>query len=260
MNDRLIEKRLRQLRKNGNLTSEDIISLFKEYEIDKLNNIPKQDSVARAMLIVENVKLVYFVLNSKLGFNCVNETMEEFGAGQVGLIKAVDTFDVNKNIKFSTYAARIIINEIFIYYRVENAQRNLSEKNKISFEEPIQLNNKNENLTVKDILGEDDENLVDFDEKELVKEVINNMRFLNENEQKAVIYTFGLFGNDILTQREMSKIINRSRAFVSRCLDMGIKKLRALTLKPEQLSREEQILRYTLLKKIRESDENLGLK
>lgn len=248
MEDWKIEKRLKQLSKNGFLTKENTEMLFKEYENDKINKIANDESEARTLLILGNMKLVYFVLNDKLGYKCANESMDEFAIGKVGLIRAVDTFNVNTGFKFSSYAIPVIKREILMHFRKINSASNSIERNKISFEDSINDDDGDEPLTIEDTLGEDDMFIKNYENQDMAKSIINNLPYLNDREQYAIVHTFGLFGNSVLTQFEIAKVIGTSRANISRCISNALKKLKVLSLREDELTREEQILRYKILK------------
>lgn len=161
-------------------------------------------------LVKHNLRLVAHV--TKKYYISVNDQDDLISIGTIGLIKAVKSFDYNKKIKFATYAARCIENEILMYFR--------------------QLKKSANEIYIGDCSGKDEEgNLMIFsnllisddDVEEKVElnfktskliEVMN--KFLNEREKKVVIYRYGLFNNLPLTQKEVATKLQISRSYVSR--------------------------------------------
>lgn len=256
MKDIKLKKRLDELcGKNGYISNENNIILFNEYERDKANNVSKQDSEARALLILGNLKLVYFILNSKMGISYVSSSLEEFSVGELGLIKAVETYQLNSNIKFSTYAIKVILNEVMMYYRNMNLKKCVPENSKVSLEDCI--NEFGDTFSLKIV----DENYIEdfvkqIEDNEMIDKIIKNMKYLKYYEQTAIIYTFGLFGKDVLTQHEIAKIIKLSRPSVSRLLSQGLRKLKILIQNINELSAEERAERYIILREYKEKVDN----
>lgn len=256
MNSLKIKKRLNELcEKSGYISNENNIMLFKEYEKDKANNIHPEDCEARTLLILGNLKLVYFILSSKIGIVHPTSSLEEFSVGELGLIKAVETYNINSNIKFSTYAIKVILNEVMMYYRNMNLKKFVPENSKISLEDCI--NEFGDTFSLRIV----DENYMDdfvkqIEDNEIIDKIILNMKYLKDCERIAIIYTFGLFNNDILTQQEISKIIKVSRSSVSRFLSQGLIKLKILIQNINELSVEERSERYIILKEYKEKVDN----
>ena len=258
MKEYLINKKLKELCPNGYLTTDKNMMLFKQYEQDKLNNVPLEDSEARTLLILGNTRLIYFVLKSKLERTSYLSDLEEFSVGQIGLIKAVDTFKAEFGVKFVTYACKVIKNEILMHYRKLRAQTRFAERGVAFLDEEIN-NDSNEGVPMRlmDVIG-DENNFMEelLDEKE-AERIIRNLRYLSRNEAFTIIHFYGLFGNAIMSQGEIGKILNVTRCNVSKYYTKGVHKLRVLTLNTEFLSEEERILRYSLLKAGFQNDLNV---
>ena len=153
-----LKKMLAPLSKNGALTNDNVNILFQKYHNDLNNNIPKEESDARTMLIMGNIKLIYFVLKEKIGITKVDETYDEFSIAKIGLMKAVDTYKLDTDAKFSTYAIRVIMSYIYMHYRTINNLSNTAERTKISLDDII-LDGENgeRSLTWEDALMSDED-------------------------------------------------------------------------------------------------------
>jgi len=253
MKDIIIKNRLNELCEKDCLKPESVVDLFNEYERDKQNNIPIKDSMARTILILGNDKIVFFVLKNKIGLNYISDTSEEVSIGRFALIKAVDTFKVNSGVKFSSYAIKVIQNEILMYYRKDNTRI----KNQISLED--YLNNqddKDKTLRIIDTLRDNEDSVKKIIDKELINVIIKNIKYLNDDEKTTIIYSFGLFGKNKLPQREIAKIINKSRTYVSKCLKTGTKKLKVLSLSECELDENQIILKKILINRASFKDMN----
>ena len=176
-----------------------------------LINMKLGDQSARNKLIEHNLRLVahiakkYYLVSS-------NNQDDLVSIGTIGLIKAIDTFDITKGIRLSSYAARCIENEVLMFFR--NGKK--SEKD-ISINEPIETDKNGNALILMDIMstGEDIAESIDLKIKtEKLKKYIDET--LSSREQIIIKLRYGLFGEKALTQREIAKKLNISRSYVSR--------------------------------------------
>ncbi len=251
MKDYIINKRIKELcSKQDHLTSEQNELLMQEYHQDLLNGVPLEESEARAILIMGNKKLIYYILKTRCNIVSVDDTLEEVSVGLVGLIKAVDTYKLNTGSKFLSYAIPVITNEIRMHYRILNSERNFAERTKIFLEDPINDGSGQcDNIYIKDMIVGDDGNYIDnIIDKEDYNKIIDNIKYLTHKEAFAVIHLLGLFGNKQLRQRQVGKMLGYEQCHTSRLFNSGLKKLKALTKKEEELSKEELLLRTRLLK------------
>ena len=144
--------------------------------------------------------------------------------GTIGLIKAINTFDVDKNIKLATYASRCIENEILMYLR-----RNNKTKLEVSIDEPLNVDWDGNELLLSDILGTDEDiiyrDLEDETERKLLNAAINR---LNPREQKIVKLRFGLGREqeDEMTQKEVADLLGISQSYISRLEKKIMKRLK----------------------------------
>ena len=142
--------------------------------------------------------------------------------GTIGLIKAINTFDINKNIKLSSYASRCIENEILMHFR--NAKKSAQD---ISLNETIDTDKDGNPLTLLDIMSVDDNIIDNLDLKLNSKKLGQFIREeLNEREQKIIILRYGLDGKDAMTQKNVAKMLGISRSYVSRIETKALKQLR----------------------------------
>lgn len=171
-------------------------------------------------LITHNLRLVVYIAK-KFDTNSTN-VEDLISIGTIGLIKAVNTFCPEKNIKLATYASRCIENEILMYLR-----KNASQKGEISFDEPLNVDWDGNELLLSDVLGSDGDdvyrNVEIEDEKNLLISSINN---LSLREKQIIEMRFGLNGFTELTQKEVADILGISQSYISRLEKRIIDKLK----------------------------------
>ena len=143
--------------------------------------------------------------------------------GTIGLVKAINTFKADKNIKLATYASRCIENEILMYLRKNNKIRY-----EISLDEPLNIDYDGNELLLGDIVGTDDDlveqEMLKSDQKKIFYEALKE---LNEREKEILILRYGLSNNDELTQKEVADLLGISQSYISRLEKKIIKKLRS---------------------------------
>ena len=151
-----------------------------------------------------------------------NEQDDLVSIGTIGLIKAVDTFNPDKNIRLSSYASRCIENEILMHFRA--AKKTAQD---ISLNETIDTDKDGNPLTLLDIMAVDDHILDDLDKKlntQKLGKFINEE--LTEREKTVIVLRYGLNGNEPMTQKNVAKLLNISRSYVSRIETKALKQLR----------------------------------
>ena len=168
------------------------------------------DRSARDKLISHNLRLVAHII--KKYYNSGSDQDDLISIGTVGLIKGVSTFDYKKGTRFATYASRCVENEILMHFRAGKKSAN-----DIHFSEPIDTDKDGNSLTLMDIIA-DDEDIDErvelmLDSQQLYK-VINSA--LSGREREIIVLRYGLSGKPPLTQREVAKILDISRSYVSR--------------------------------------------
>lgn len=184
--------------------------LTKEEEDMYINQCVNGDTFARNKLIEHNLRLVAHIVKK---FESKNGDIDDLiGIGTVGLIKGIDTYKINHNVRITTYCAKCIENEILMYYRGDKKNA----KN-ISIYEGIGFDKEGNEITILDILKTKDPDFLEEihknDNIELLKKYMN---ILTKREKEILVKRYGLDGNDEITQKEIAKKLGISRSYVSR--------------------------------------------
>ena len=184
-----------------------------------LNRLKYDDSI-KTILIERNLRLVVYIARK---FENTGICIEDLiSIGTIGLIKAVNTFNPDKNIKLATYASKCIENEILMYLR-----RNNKLKSEVSFDEPLNVDWDGNELLLSDILGTDGDIIFKFLEEEVDKELLNQaINKLSGREKIIVELRFGLKNGKEKTQKEVADILGISQSYISRLEKRIIKRLK----------------------------------
>ena len=184
--------------------------LSAEEEKEVFDLISSDPDKAKTTLIEHNLRLVVYI--SKKFENTGIHIEDLISIGTIGLIKAVNTFRPEKNIKLATYASRCIENEILMYLR-----KNSNSKMEVSLEEPLNIDWDGNELLLSDVLGSDSDTVVKNIESEIELSALRNaIRGLSEREREIMILRFGLGTNREYTQKEVADILNISQSYISR--------------------------------------------
>jgi RNA polymerase sporulation-specific sigma factor len=177
------------------------------------------DQNARNILIEHNLRLVAHVVKK---FDQTGESMDDLiSIGTIGLIKAINTFQTDKNTRLATYAARCIENEILMHLRATKRQ-----KSEIMLYEPIGTDKEDNDLTLMDILTTNEEGPTEHVENKLEYEKLyRKLVLLSAREQQVLKLRYGLLDGIRKTQREISKLLGISRSYVSRIEKRALGKL-----------------------------------
>ncbi len=168
------------------------------------------DINAKNELIEHNLRLVAHIIKKYYSNSAQQDDL--ISIGTIGLIKAINTFDVDKGTRLATYAARCVENEILMYFR---AQKKTAQD--ISVNEPIDTDSEGNPLTLMDIIATEDEIIDDIYKMTMIKKLRTEIKKItNPRERTIIILRYGLDGNKPLTQLEISKRLNISRSYVSR--------------------------------------------
>jgi RNA polymerase sporulation-specific sigma factor len=185
-----------------------------------LQLLGKGDKSVRRVLIERNLRLVVYIARKFENTGIGIEDLVSIGA--IGLIKAVNTFDVNKNIKLATYASRCIENEILMYLR-----RNAKLKYEVSFDEPLNVDWDGNELLLSDILGTEPDVVYTEIEGGVEKDLMNEcIAQLCEREKMIMEMRFGLNGQKEKTQKQVADYLGISQSYISRLEKRIIKQLR----------------------------------
>ena len=178
------------------------------------------DLDARNELIEHNLRLVSHII--KKYYSNYDEQEDLISIGTIGLIKAIDSFDVDKGIRLATYAARCVENEILMYYRGKKKDSNI-----ISVSEPVDTDSEGNSLTLIDIISVDDTICDDIDLKNKTKMLYEMIENLSDSRDKEIIIRrYGLYNQREMTQNEVAKALGISRSYVSRIEKRVIEELR----------------------------------
>lgn len=180
----------------------------------------KGDINARNKLVEHNLRLVAHII--KKYYHCVSDQDDLVSIGTIGLIKAVNTYNPERNIKLSSYASRCIENEILMHFR--NTKKSAQD---ISLNEAIDSDKDGNPLTLMDIMSVEDNILEDISTKINLEKLNTYMQeVLTQREIEILNYRFGLNNIKPLTQREIAKKLNISRSYVSRIEKKALELLR----------------------------------
>lgn len=197
-----------------------------EEEAEAIKRLCEQDDPqAKATLVEHNLRLVVYIAKR---FDNTGVGVEDLiSIGTIGLIKAINTFNPDKNIKLATYASRCIENEILMYLR-----RNNKTRLEVSIDEPLNVDWDGNELLLSDILGtEENEVYKDIEEdveRQLVFDAINRLK---RREREIMYMRFGLCGEEPLTQKEVAQKLDISQSYISRLEKKIIDKIRKEVLK-----------------------------
>lgn len=203
-----------------NLSSEDIYyiagseklpaPLEMKEEQELLERLMKKDIEAKNILIERNLRLVVYIAKK---FESAGINIEDLiSIGTIGLMKAINSYNLEKNIKLATYASRCIENEILMFLRKNNKI-----KTEVSIDEPINTDSEGNDLSLADILGtENDSIFKSVEENDNKKILINSINKLNQREKIIMELRYGFNGKDELTQKEVADKLGISQSYISR--------------------------------------------
>ncbi len=175
---------------------------------------------AKNELIEHNLRLVVYVARKFENTGVATEDLVSIGS--IGLIKAINTFNTNKNIKLATYASRCIENEILMFLRKIHNQ-----KAEISLSEPLNTDWDGNELLLSDILGTDSDEVCKSIEDEVDKQLLfSAISKLSSRERTIINLRFGLFGREEKTQKEVADMLGISQSYISRLEKRIIGRLR----------------------------------
>jgi RNA polymerase sporulation-specific sigma factor len=198
--------------------------LSKDEESELINRLPDEES--KKLLIEHNLRLVVYIARR---FESSSVGIEDLiSIGTIGLIKAINTFRADKQIKLATYASRCIENEILMHLR-----KNTTVKNELSLDEPLNIDYDGNELLLSDVLGtENDFVYKTLEENEDRKMILNAISALNERDRRIIELRYGINrGGNELTQKEVADILGISQSYISRLEKKIISKLKELLTK-----------------------------
>lgn len=194
--------------------------LSAEEELKLLENYDGIDPAVKETLITRNLRLVVYIAKK---YDAPGTNIEDIiSIGSIGLIKAVNTFCPERNIKLATYASRCIENEILMYLRKYSGL-----KNEVSIDEPLNVDWDGNELLLSDVLGtEFDEISVGLEAEDEKRTLLSLVNSLNPREREIMCMRFGLSGYKELTQKEVADKLGISQSYISRLEKRILSKLK----------------------------------
>ena len=197
--------------------------LSKEEEVEYVTRNMNGDLLAREKLIEHNLRLVVFL--SKKYENTGVDLEDLVSIGTIGLIKGVNTYKLDKNIKLATYASRCIDNEILMFLR-----KNKKRRGEVSFEDSLSYDAEGNELHLEDILGTESDIVTKGLEEETDKKLLYaEIAKLDGRDKQIMTLRYGLYGAEETTQKDVAKILGISQSYISRIEKKVIKRLKNLT-------------------------------
>ena len=186
------------------------LSAEEEVEMVRLLGVDEEKERAKTELIQRNLRLVVYIARKFDNTGVDNDDLVSIGT--IGLIKAINSFRTDKNIKLATYASRCIENEILMYLR-----RTARLKSEVSFDEPLNTDFDGNELLLSDVLGTSADavygDIESNAEKEQLKEALKK---LTDRERKIMFLRFGLGGGEEMTQKDVADLLGISQSYISR--------------------------------------------
>ena len=196
--------------------------LSKDEETKNIILAKKGDENARNLLVEHNLRLVVFL--AKKYENTGVDIEDLVSIGTIGLIKGINTYKIDKNIKLATYASRCISNEILMFLR-----KNKKRKTEISFEDALNFDSEGNELHLEDILGtEGDIVIKEFENKMDKNELENEINKLDFREKQIMVLRYGLNNTKEYTQKEVAELLGISQSYISRIEKKVIRRLKSI--------------------------------
>lgn len=184
-----------------------------------LDKIKQCDEKAKTKLVEHNIRLVLYEVTSR--FNTVEYDKKDLvSIGNVGLMKAITTFDTSKAVEFATYATRCIDNEILMFLRKLKKYKNID-----SLDRTINHDNNGNELKIEDTLSDDidiAEECTDNKMNHIIREIVKD---LPDRDRKIITLYFGFYNNEMHTQKELADILSISQSYVSRLIIQIVNRL-----------------------------------
>lgn len=190
-------------------------------ERELIARLAEHDQEAAQSLIEHNLRLVIYIAR-KYENNNINNTEDLISIGTIGLIKAINTYNPEKNIKLATYASRCIENEILMHLRHQNRR-----KQEISLDEPLNVDHDGNELLIGDIVGTDEDIIYETIEKDLNKNLLEYaLAVLSPRERTIIQMRYGLCNQPEQTQKQVAEVLGISQSYISRLEKKIIRRLR----------------------------------
>ena len=199
--------------------------LSKEEELAYLIKAKAGDEEARNILIEHNLRLVVFL--AKKYENTTYDIEDLVSIGSIGLIKGINTYKIDKNIKLATYASRCISNEILMFLR-----KNKRKRAEVSLEDALNYDAEGNELHLEDILGTEIDLVPNEYEKQVDKEVLSKeIEGLPDRDKEIMTLRYGLNNTKEYTQKEVAEMLGISQSYISRIEKKVVKKLKQVMIR-----------------------------
>ncbi len=194
--------------------------LSKEEESGLIKKLENGDNSVKSELTERNLRLVVYIARK---FENTGINVEDLiSIGTIGLIKSINTFRPDKNIKLATYASRCIENEILMYLR-----KNSNRRTEVSIDEPLNVDWDGNELLLSDVLGTENDIICRGIEDEVDRELLQNaLATLSSREREIMLWRFGLERRKAKTQKEVADMMGISQSYISRLEKRIIKRLK----------------------------------
>ncbi|MBQ6817392.1 MAG: RNA polymerase sporulation sigma factor SigK [Bacilli bacterium] len=194
--------------------------LEEDLERDLLEKSANGDYEARNTLIIHNLRLVVFIAKK---FESTKINLEDLvSIGSMGLIKGVQTFKAEKNIKLATYASRCIENEILMYLR-----KTYRSRQEVSLDEVLSVDNEGNEMVLADVIESNEELMIDkISKDEETKRLYLAIEKLKPREKEIIVLRYGLYDHEEMTQKEVADLLGISQSYISRLEKRIIDKIR----------------------------------
>ena len=194
--------------------------LDEDVERELLLKSKEGDMEARNTLIIHNLRLVVFISKK---FESTKINIEDLiSIGSMGLIKGVNTFKMEKNIKLATYASRCIENEILMFLR-----KTYRIRQEISLDEVLSIDSEGNEMVLSDILASEEElGMEKLEKKQEKEDLYRALNKLRKREREIIILRFGLYDQKALTQKEVADLLGISQSYISRLEKRIFEKMR----------------------------------
>ena len=194
--------------------------LDKDEELACIIKAQEGDEDARNKLVEHNLRLVVFL--AKKYENTSYDLEDLVSIGSIGLIKGINTYKIDKNIKLATYASRCIANEILMFLR-----KNKKRRVEVSLEEALNYDSEGNELHLEDVLGTDVELVPNLYQDKVNREFLDNeVKELNKRDKEIITLRYGLNNTKEYTQKEVADMLGISQSYISRIEKKVIKKLK----------------------------------
>lgn len=193
--------------------------LPKDKLLELIDKVKQDDEEAKNKIIEHNIRLVIYEVTHR--FKYVNYDKRDLvSLGNIGLMKAINTFDTSKNVEFTTYATRCIDNEILMFLRKIKKDQNVD-----SLEKPLTIDKNGNELKVEDTVYDDTDIVEDYEKNEIYKIIRKMVESLPERDRKIITLHFGFEEDKTYTQKEIADILFVSQSYISRLVKKIVREI-----------------------------------